>query len=156
MSNYNKTILLGNLTKDPDLSYTPSGKAVCKFTLAINSSHKNKAGEKIENADFIPVTVWDKQAETVAEWLSKGKSALVEGRIKQERWTTKENENRSRLVVIANAVRFIGSKSDSKSIKEELPADEANAQDDKPDNAETRQKDNTPDYTPAEDGTVPF
>lgn len=128
MSNYNRTILLGNLTKDPDLSYTPSGKAVCKFTLAINSSHKNKAGEKVENADFIPVTVWDKQAETVGEWLSKGKSCLVEGRLKQERWTTKENENRSRLVVIANAVRFLGGKRDDKPIEETPPADDQPAQ----------------------------
>ena len=128
MSNYNRTILLGNLTKDPDLTYTPAGKAVCKFTLAINSSHKNKAGEKVENADFIPVTVWDKQAETVGEWLSKGKSCLVEGRLKQERWTTKENENRSRLVVVANAVRFLGGKSDNKPVEDKPPADDQPAQ----------------------------
>lgn len=156
MSNYNRTILLGNLTADPQLSYTPSGKAVAKFTLAVNSSHKNKAGDKVEDAEFIPIIVWDKQAETVAEWLSKGKSVLLEGRIKQERWTSKENEKRSRLVVIANAVRFLGSKSDNKSTKEAPPADDAPAQDHNPGPTETRPTGNDGACSPDVDGNCPF
>ena len=133
MSNYNRVILVGRLSTDPELSYTPNGKAVTKMMLAINNQRKNKAGDKIDEADFIPITVWDKQAETVAEWLSKGKPALIEGRIKQERWISKDDQKRSRLVVIANAVRFLGSKADNKSTIEAPPADDAPAQDDKVD-----------------------
>lgn len=129
MSNYNRIILMGNLTRDPELSYTSNGKAVAKFMIAVNSSHKNKAGDKVEEAEFVPVTVWDKQAETVAEWLSKGSPVLLEGRIKQERWVSKENENRSRLVVVANAVRFIGTKKDKKTTQDEPPPTDDNAQD---------------------------
>lgn len=149
MSNYNRAILVGRLTNDPELQYTPSGKAVAKFMLAINSSHKNKAGDKVDNADFIPITVWDKQAETVAEWLSKGKPVLVEGRIKQEKWVSKDGQNRSRLLVIANAVRFLGSKDDNKSTKKVAPQDDAPAQDES-------QEDNAPaqDVSPADDAIV--
>lgn len=123
MPSFNSVVLAGNLTRDPELRYTPNGKAVCDFDLAINSYHKNKEGEKIEETVFVPVTVWAKQAETVAEFLKKGRPALIGGRIKQERWTSKEGVKRSRLTVTANIVRFLGqsAKEDSQSKPIESP-----------------------------------
>jgi len=156
MSNYNRVILMGNLTRNPELSYTPNGKAVAKFMIAVNSSHKNKAGDKVEEAEFVPVTVWDKQAETVAEWLSKGSPVLLEGRIKQERWVSKDNENRSRLVVVANAVRFIGTKKDKKTTQDEPPVHDENAQDVDDDIKHLDDNKKKSEHAPAEDGSVPF
>lgn len=133
MSNYNKVILIGRLTADPVLSYTPAGKPVCKFSIAINSNYTNKAGEKKENVDFVAVTVWDRQAETSAEFLKKAKLVLVEGRLKQEKWTDKENKNHSTLSVTANFVRYLASgKSEAPApakAKAKAPADHEPAQD---------------------------
>ncbi len=108
MPNFNRTILAGNLTRDPSLRYTPSGTAVCSFDLAINSFYKDNKGEKQEDAVFIPITVWKRQAELCAEFLKKGRPALIEGRIKQERWLDKDNNKRQRLTVVASLVRFLG------------------------------------------------
>lgn len=108
MPNFNRTILAGNLTRDPELRYTPSGTAVCSFDLAINSFYTDSKGEKKEDATFVPITVWKRQAELCAEYLKKGRSVLVEGRIKQERWTDKEGKPRTRLTVIASLARFLG------------------------------------------------
>lgn len=109
MSGFNRVILTGNLTRDPDLKYTPNGTAVCTFDLAINSVFTNSKGEKKESTTFIPIVVWRRQAETSAEYLKKGRPVLVEGRLKQERWTNKENQNRSRILVTASLIRFLGS-----------------------------------------------
>lgn len=127
MSNYNRVILVGRLSTDPILSYTPSGKPVTKFSLAVNNRHKNKAGDKVEDVDFVPVTVWDKQAENVAEWLTKGKMALIEGRLRQERWTNKEGKKRSAITVTANIVRFL-----SKSASQKADLQDNVAQEDAP------------------------
>lgn len=108
MSNYNFVCLMGNLTKDPDLKYTASGTPVCNITLAINSFFKDKQGEKKENAIFVPITVWGKQAETSAEYLKKGRGVLIDGRLNQEKWEDKDGTKRSRITVTASQVRFLG------------------------------------------------
>lgn len=108
MSNFNRVILAGNLTRDPELRYTPSGTAVCSLDLAVNSFFTDKAGKKQEDAVFVPITVWKRQAELCAEYLKKGRPVLVEGRLKQERWTDKDNNKRQRLVVVASLTRFLG------------------------------------------------
>ncbi len=79
MASFNKVVLVGNLVRDPALSYTPSEKPVCNFDLAINHTFKNAKGEKQEQVTFVPVTVWGKQAESVAEFLKKGRQCLAEG-----------------------------------------------------------------------------
>lgn len=107
MSNFNSVVLVGNLVRDVDLRYTPGGDAVASFDLAINSYYTDKAKKKQEDTTFVSVTVWRKQAETCAEWLKKGKSVLIQGRLKQERWKGKDNENKQRLVVVASVVRFL-------------------------------------------------
>lgn len=107
MTNFNRVILAGNLTRDPDLRYTPSGSPVCSFSIAVNHTYTDKNGHKNEQVVFVPITVWGKQGENSAEYLKKGRGALIEGRLKQEKWTSKEGEKRSRLVITANLVRFL-------------------------------------------------
>ena len=114
MGSFNRVILMGNLTRDPELRYTPSGTAVAEFGLAMNRRWKNQSGEWQEEATFVQVEVWARQAETTAQYLSKGRQALVEGRLKLDRWETKEGEKRSRLKVVGERVVFVGSPRDAR------------------------------------------
>lgn len=129
MSNFNRVIILGNLTKDPDLKYTPNGVPICDFSLAINSFYTDSQGNKKEEATFVPVKVWRKQAELTAEHLCKGRSALIEGRIKQERWTSKDGQPRSRLIVVASIVRFMGKPPQGQDTKQPIENEQAKAED---------------------------
>ena len=105
----NKVILIGNLTKDPELRYTPAnGVAVATFTLAVNRPFTNKQGER--EADFIPVVVWEKQAENCANYLNKGSQAAVEGRLQVRTYEDREGQRRWITEVVANNVQFLGKK----------------------------------------------
>jgi len=108
MSSFNSVCLAGNLTADVDLRYTTNGKPVASFDIAINSSHKDQSGNKVEDTVFVPITVWAKQAEVCAEFLKKGRPVLIGGRLRQERWLSKDGSKRSRLTVTAQIVRFLG------------------------------------------------
>lgn len=110
MASYNRVILMGNLTRDPELRYTPGGTAVANFGIAINRRFKTE-DEVREEVDFFDIVVWGKQAENCSEYLSKGRSVLVEGRLQQNRWETSEGQKRSKVEVVANTVQFLGSKS---------------------------------------------
>ena len=105
---YNKIILIGNLTKDPELRYTPAGLAVSSFQIAVNESFK-KGDDKQEETLFIGVTVFGRQAETTSEYLSKGSGVLVEGRLKESKWEA-DGQKKSRFEVVANNVRFMPKK----------------------------------------------
>lgn len=109
MNYINRVLLVGRLTRDPELSHTSGGTAVTKFALAVNGREKdNSSGEWTDRADFFDVTVFGNQAEAVAEYLAKGRLCAVDGRLKQERWKTRDTqENRSRVVVIADNVQFV-------------------------------------------------
>lgn len=128
MPNFNRVIIAGNLTKDPELRYTPNGTPLCTFQIAINSFYTDSKGEKKEEATFVPVTVWKKQAETSAEYLKKGRPVLIEGRIRQERWTSKEGQSRSRLIVVGSIVRFLGKPPQGQAVKQPIPGEEAKAE----------------------------
>ena len=104
MASYNRALLIGNLTRDPELRHTPQGKAVCEFTLAVDGVPRSE-GEK--SADYIPITVWEKRAEACAKHLRKGSLVHVEARLKQERWEAEGGEKRSRLSLVANSVTFL-------------------------------------------------
>ena len=104
----NSVNLIGRLTRDPELQYTPNGVAVTKFTLAVNRNYKNKEGEV--DADFIPVEIWRDSAETLAEHVSKGRRIGVEGQLQLDVWENEEGETRSRLKVVANRFHFLDSK----------------------------------------------
>lgn len=107
----NHVILIGRLTKDPELKYTPSGTAVASFTLAVDRFRKNADGEK--EADFIPIIAWQKQAENCAEYLRKGSLAAVDGRINVRSYEDKEGKKRWVTEVVAEAVKFLSGKGDS-------------------------------------------
>ena len=108
----NKVFLMGNLTKDPELRYIPSGSAVANFTVAVNRIYKDSAGQKKEDASFIRVVVWGKMAEVCGEYLTKGRPVLVEGRLKSRVWEAQDGQKRSAIDVVATSVQFLGAKSD--------------------------------------------
>jgi single-strand DNA-binding protein len=108
MASYNRVLLIGNLTRNPEIRYTPSGTAVADLGLAVNESFKNKAGETVEQTCFVDIVVWGRQAETASEYLHKGSPVFVEGRLQLDQWESKEGEKRSKLRVRADRVQFLG------------------------------------------------
>lgn len=110
MADFNRVILLGRLTRDPELRYTPAGSPVCNFDLAVNRSYTTQAGERRDETCFITIVVWGKQGETCGEYLKKGRQALVEGRLTQRSWETPEGQKRSKHEVVADRVQFIDSR----------------------------------------------
>lgn len=109
MANYNKVILMGNLTRDPELRYTPAGKAVANFSIAVNRKYRVDDQLK-EETDFFDIVVFGKQAENCSEYLRKGRPVLVDGRLQQRRWETDEGQKRSKVEVVAMIVQFLGSR----------------------------------------------
>ena len=109
MPSYNICILMGNLTKEPELRYTSSNVAVCNFSLAVNRVYTDSQGERQEETTFIDVVAWQRLAEVCAEYLSKGKPVFVEGRLQQRSWET-ESGKRYKLEVVARSVKFLGSR----------------------------------------------
>ena len=107
MASYNKVLLMGNLTRDPETRYLPSGMAVSEFGLAVNDRVK-KGDEWVDRATFVDITVFGRQAETAGEYLKKGSPAFVEGRLQLDTWESKEGEKRSKLKVVAENVKFLG------------------------------------------------
>ncbi len=109
MASFNKVILVGNLTRDPELRYTPRGTAIAKIGLAVNRVWTNEAGEKKEEVTFVDVDVFGRTAENVGQYMRKGRPILIEGRLKLDQWDDKQTgQKRSRLGVVAEAVQFLG------------------------------------------------
>ena len=109
MANFNKVILIGNLTRDPELRYTQSGSALVKFGLATNRSYRSKASnELIEETCFVDIEGWGAQAETFSKYMSKGRPVFVEGRLRLDSWESKEGQKRSKLVVVMEGFQFLG------------------------------------------------
>ena len=112
---FNKIILIGNLTRDPEMRYTPQGTSVCNFGIAVN--HKYKQGEEMkEEVTFINVAVFGKQADACGQYLNKGSSVLVEGRLQERRWETEDGQKRSKHEVVAQSVVFLSKKQDPAAI----------------------------------------
>ncbi|MBI4436327.1 MAG: single-stranded DNA-binding protein [Candidatus Omnitrophica bacterium] len=107
MASLNKVFLMGNLTRDPELRYVPSGTAVASFGLAMNRTYTTQTGEKKEEVCFVTVVVWGKQAESCSQYLNKGSQVLVEGRLSSRSWE-QEGQKRSVLEVRAERVQFLG------------------------------------------------
>lgn len=108
MASYNKVLLLGNLTRDPQLKYTPSQTAVVEFGLATNRKWKDQSGQPREETCFVDCVSFGKPAETLNKYMSKGKSLFVEGRLTFESWTAQDGSKRSRLRVTVENFQFIG------------------------------------------------
>lgn len=111
--NYNKTLLAGNLTKDPELKFTAKGSAIANFTIAHNRKWRTDAGEDKEEVSFIDCVAFGKTAENIAKFFKKGSAIFVEGRLKQESWDDKATgQKRSKLVVTVESFQFVGGKRD--------------------------------------------
>lgn len=109
---FNKIIIVGNLGRDPELRYTPQGTAVCNFSVATTEKRRDKSGEFQDVTIWFRVTLWDKKAEVAAKYLQKGRPVYIEGRLRVEEWTDRDNNNRYTLEVTATDMQFIGSGAD--------------------------------------------
>jgi single-strand DNA-binding protein len=110
MASFNKVILAGNLTRDPELRYTPKGTAVAKIGLAVSRNWTNEAGEKKEEVSFIDIEAWGRQGEVLAQYMKKGRPLLVEGRLKLDTWEDKNTKQKvSKLKVVLESFSFIDS-----------------------------------------------
>ena len=107
MPNFNKVMLMGNLTKDPELRYTAGGAPVCNLRMAINRKWKDKSGGDKEEVCFVTVVAWAKQAEACGGFLKKGDPIFVEGRLNSGEWETEAKEKRTKLEVVADRVEFL-------------------------------------------------
>src|SRR3954468_20815278 len=109
MASYNRVLLLGNLTRDPALKYTPSQMAVCEFGVACNRKFRTAQGEDREEVTFVDVTAWGKQAEVINQYMTKGKPIFIEGRLKYDQWEDKQGGGkRSKLTVVVENFQFVG------------------------------------------------
>jgi single-strand DNA-binding protein len=104
---FNQVVLMGNLTRDPELRTTPNGTTVCSFSLALNRSYKNADGDWQEATDFVDIVAWGALGERVAQYLSKGRAALVNGRLQSRSWE-QDGQKRNKLEVVAQDVTFLG------------------------------------------------
>src|SRR5881394_2105749 len=123
MASFNKVILVGNLTRDPELRYTPKGMAIAKIGLAVNRNWTSESGEKKEEVTFVDVDVFGRTAENVAQYMKKGRPILIEGRLRLDQWDDKQTgQKRSKLGVVGEVVQFLGSPPGSGSGEFNAPA----------------------------------
>src|ERR1700732_1064879 len=111
MASFNKVILLGNLTRDPEVRYTPKGSAVCALGIAVNRSYTLDSGEKREEVTYVDVVLWSRLAEIAGEYLKKGRPVFIEGRLQLDTWDDKQSgQKRSKLRVIGETMQLLGSR----------------------------------------------
>lgn len=111
MASLNKVMLIGNVTRDPEVKYTPKGSAVADIGLAINRNYTNQAGEKVEETVFVDVELWGRLAEIAGEYAKKGRPIFVEGRLRIDSWEDKQSgQKRSRLKVVGEGLQLLGSR----------------------------------------------
>ncbi len=148
MANFNKVILAGNLTRDPELRYTPKGTAIARIGMAINRTWKSDTGETKEEATFVDVEAWGRQAEVIAQYVKKGRPLLVEGRLKLDQWEDKNtHQKQSKLRVVLESFSFL----DSKGTGEGAPASRSAAP-----AAGAAPEAPEPEAAPPEEDDVPF
>ena len=110
MASYNKVMLIGNLTRDPEVRYTPKGSAVCDIGLAVNRVYTSDSGEKVEEVTFVDVVLWSKMAELAGKYLHKGRPVFIEGRLQMDSWEDKQTgQKRTRMRVVGEQMQFLGS-----------------------------------------------
>ncbi len=108
MANFNKVILIGNLTREPEMRVTPGGLSICKFGLAVNRVFTDKEGNKREETTFVDIDSFGKQAEVISKYMAKGRPIMVEGRLKLDQWESNTGEKRSKLGVVLEQFQFLG------------------------------------------------
>lgn len=145
MASFNKVILLGNVTRDPEVRYTPKGMAITKLGLAVNRKWRTETGEQKEEVTFVDVTAFGKQAETLGQYVRKGSPLFIEGRLNLEQWDDKQTgQKRSKLAVIVEGFQLLGAKTESGA-----PAP-------KPETSGTDRTNGTDADKPPEDKEIPF
>ena len=113
MANINRVVLVGNLTRDPELRHTPSGTPVCKLRIAVNTRQKDAAtGQWGDKPNYFDVTVWGNQAESCAQYLSKGRPVGIDGKLRWREWQAQDGSKREAVEVVADSVQFLGSRGD--------------------------------------------
>jgi single-strand DNA-binding protein len=135
-TNINRVILTGNLTRDPELRSLPSGTAVCSLRLACNTRRKDNAtGEWTDKANYFDVTVWGRQGENAAQYLSKGRPVAIDGRLEWREWETQDGQKRQAVEIIADNIQFLGGRDDAGSgggngftPRSDVPADDRDLQ----------------------------
>lgn len=110
MATYNKVLIMGNLTRDPELKQTPSNQSVAQIGLALNRKFKDREGNMREEVTYVDCEAWGRTAEVMAQYLSKGKPVFIEGRLKLDQWQDKDGNNRSKMKVVIESFQFIDSK----------------------------------------------
>jgi single-strand DNA-binding protein len=153
MANFNKVILIGNLTRDPELRYTPKGTAIAKIALAINRTWKTETGETKEEVTFVDVDAFGRQAETLGQYMKKGRPIMVEGRLKLDTWEDKQtNQKRSRLGVVLESFQFLDFNKSAEGVGAPLPPKSR-----QPQSAGSETEPPPPDAAPSpEEDDVPF
>jgi len=156
MASYNKVILLGNLTRDPELRYTPKGQAVARLGLAVNRSYKLESGETREEVTFVDIDAWGKQAELISQYLRKGNPLFVEGRLKLDQWDDKTSgQKRTALRVVMENFQFVGGRAEGGSPRPPGPSSPPPPASSAPGSAAPA-ADAGPDGPPPEEDDVPF
>jgi len=152
MANLNRVLLIGNLTRDPELGYTPKGTAVTEIGLAVNRVYSGEDGEKKEETTFVDVTLWARQAEIAGQYLKKGRPVFIEGRLQLDTWDDKQTgQKRSRLRVVAENLQLLGSRQEG----EGSPATSAPRRSPSPSAPAARPEPRDPDLD-AEPDDIPF
>ena len=126
-ANINRVVLVGNLTRDPELRHTPSGMAVCSLRLAVNSRRKDESGNWGDKPNYFDITVWGQQGENCAQYLAKGRPVAIDGRLEWREWDAQDGTKRQAVEVVADNVQFLGSRGDSEGAGSFVPAGAAAA-----------------------------
>lgn len=113
MASFNKVILLGNLTRDPETRVTANGNTICKLGLAVSRVYSTREGERKEETTFVDIDAFGKQAEVITKYMRKGRPIMVEGRLKLDQWETNEGQKRSKLGVVLENFQFVGGRDDN-------------------------------------------
>ncbi|UCD27670.1 MAG: single-stranded DNA-binding protein [Planctomycetota bacterium] len=138
MASFNRVILAGNLTRDPQLSYTPSNTAVCEFGMAVNRKRRDRDGNLKDEVCYVDMVTYGPRAETINKYMTKGRAIMVEGRLRFRQWTNKEGQNRNKIDVVVENFTFIdgggraGGNSQVRDMSGQIPADQPSPIDDGP------------------------
>lgn len=159
MPSLNKILLMGNITRDPELKFTPKGTAVCQFGLAVNSSYKSGDGEKREEVTFFDIEAWGKVAELIAEHCKKGKPIYIEARAKTETWDDKQTgQKRSKMKFVLEQFQFLGGKDDDRAPGPDRPTGQPAGRSTRPPPSSAPRPPADPDLdaTPDDGSSIPF
>jgi single-strand DNA-binding protein len=112
-ANINRVVLVGNLTRDPELRHTPSGTPVCSLRVAVNTRRKDETGQWTDKPNYFDITVWGQQGENCAQYLAKGRPVAIDGRLEWREWEAQDGTKRQAVEIIADSVQFLGGRGDA-------------------------------------------